>query len=176
MELEKLAAEIHAQNVAVGWWDDFPRRQDRHYTAMMLVVTEWAEAAEGARKDLVDDHLPHRPMFDVELADAAIRLLDLAGAYQIEDLKSRCTWNLANRVSKLAAQPNRVAQLGLVVGRAHRSDYREEQVVDGLRWTLALAALHEIDLITVIMEKLEYNAQREDHKRENRAKAHGKKF
>jgi hypothetical protein len=31
------------------------------------------------RKDLMDDHLPHRKMAEVELADAVIRICDLAG-------------------------------------------------------------------------------------------------
>ena len=42
---------------------------------------EIAEAMEGERKDLMDDHLPHRKMAEVELADAVIRILDYAGAF-----------------------------------------------------------------------------------------------
>ena len=34
---------------------------------------------EGDRKDLMDDKLPHRKMLEVELADALIRIHDLAG-------------------------------------------------------------------------------------------------
>lgn len=34
---------------------------------------------EGYRKDLPDDKLPHRPMLEVELADAVIRIADLCG-------------------------------------------------------------------------------------------------
>lgn len=45
----------------------------------MLMVTELAEGFEGVRKDLMDDHLPHRKMVEVELADAIIRILDFAG-------------------------------------------------------------------------------------------------
>lgn len=46
---------------------------------LMLIVSEVAEAMEGDRKDLMDDHLPHRKMIEVELADAVIRILDLGG-------------------------------------------------------------------------------------------------
>ena len=47
---------------------------------LMLIVSELAEAMEGHRKSLKDDHLPHRDMAEVELADAVIRIFDLAGA------------------------------------------------------------------------------------------------
>jgi hypothetical protein len=36
---------------------------------------------EGERKGLMDDKLPHRPMAEVELADALIRIFDYAGEY-----------------------------------------------------------------------------------------------
>jgi NTP pyrophosphatase (non-canonical NTP hydrolase) len=39
---------------------------------------------EGDRKDLMDDKLPHRKMREVELADAVIRIFDLAGAYGMD--------------------------------------------------------------------------------------------
>ena len=67
------------------------------------------------RKRLMDDHLPHRKMVEVELADAVIRIADLA-------------------------------------------EYLD------------------LDLGGAVMEKLEYNRTRADHKPENRAKAGGKAF
>ena len=48
---------------------------------LMLMVSEIAEAMEGERKDLMDTHLPHRKMAEVEIADAFIRMFDYAGAY-----------------------------------------------------------------------------------------------
>ncbi len=48
-------------------------------TMLMLIVSEVAEAMEGDRKNMMDDHLPHRKMIEVELADAVIRICDLAG-------------------------------------------------------------------------------------------------
>ncbi len=50
----------------------------------MLIVSEVAEAMEGHRKDLMDDKLPHRKMIEVELADAVIRIFDLAGAMSMD--------------------------------------------------------------------------------------------
>lgn len=51
---------------------------------LMLSVSELAEAMEGHRKDLMDDKLPHRKMFDVEIADCVIRLLDICGGMGID--------------------------------------------------------------------------------------------
>ncbi len=109
--INELAVEIHQNNVDAGWWDK-PREKG---TLLMLVVSEIAEAMEGERKDMMDDHLPHRKMAEVELADAVIRILDYAGAFGYD--------------------------------------------VEG-----------------AMAEKLEYNKQRLDHKRENRAKEGGKQF
>lgn len=73
-----------------GWWIDTETGEDVRTwpdkffklwvsTKLMLVVTEVAEAMEGHRKNRMDDKLPHRKMLEVELADAVIRVFDLAG-------------------------------------------------------------------------------------------------
>lgn len=46
---------------------------------LMLIVSELGEAMEAHRKDLNDDHLPHFKGIAVELADALIRITDMAG-------------------------------------------------------------------------------------------------
>lgn len=51
---------------------------------MMLIVSEVAEAMEGYRKGQADDKLAHRSMLEVELADALIRIYDLAGALNLD--------------------------------------------------------------------------------------------
>ncbi len=48
-----------------------------------LMHSELSECLEGVRKDLQDDHLPHRSMEVAELADTVIRILDYAGAYNL---------------------------------------------------------------------------------------------
>jgi len=51
---------------------------------LMLCVSELSEAMEGHRKNLNDDHLPHRKMLEVELADAVIRIFDMAGGLKLD--------------------------------------------------------------------------------------------
>lgn len=102
----------------MGWWTDLETGglKDRNRgELLMLMVSEISEAMEGERKGLQDDHLPHRKMAEVELADAIIRICDYAGAYGY-------------------------------------------------------------DLGGALVEKMEYNKRRADHKIENRKKDGGKKF
>lgn len=51
---------------------------------LCLTHSELSEAMEGHRKGRMDDHLPHRPALEVELADAVIRIADLAGALNLD--------------------------------------------------------------------------------------------
>ena len=91
----------HGASARAGWWgantvggikpDDVREVQSgtRFGKALvgqklMLIVSEVSEAMEGHRKGLQDDKLPHRPMIEVELADAVIRIADLAGALGLD--------------------------------------------------------------------------------------------
>lgn len=51
---------------------------------LCLTHSEVSEGMEGHRKGLMDDKLPARPMLEVELADAVIRICDLAGALGLD--------------------------------------------------------------------------------------------
>ena len=114
--INSLAIKTHEANLT--WWTDIEtgRQKQRNVgELLMLAVSELAEAMEGHRKNLMDDKLPHRKMFEVELADCLIRLLDMA------------------------------AGLGVDLGNAY-------------------------------VEKMAFNAQRPDHKVENRKKPNGIKY
>lgn len=85
-----LKDECHGAAAASGWWSDpktghDPRNNSLCFSnKLLLIVSEVCESMEGDRKSLMDDKLPHRPMREVELADAAIRIFDLAGAYDLD--------------------------------------------------------------------------------------------
>lgn len=85
-----LVAICHGASKDAGWWNDLKTgesivtRQHVVGEKLMLAVSELAEAMEGHRKSLMDDKLPHRPMIEVELADAVIRISDLAGALGLD--------------------------------------------------------------------------------------------
>lgn len=85
-----LVEACHEASKGAGWWNDIRtgeelvRRPHVVGEKLMLVVSEVAEAMEGHRKNLPDDKLPHRPMIEVELADAVIRICDLAGALGLD--------------------------------------------------------------------------------------------
>jgi NTP pyrophosphatase (non-canonical NTP hydrolase) len=84
--INQVVKHCHNESSVKGWWTakDGSHLRDNPLTfsnKLMLIVSEIAEAMEGDRKDAMDDKLPHRKMAEVELADALIRICDLAGAY-----------------------------------------------------------------------------------------------
>lgn len=71
---------------------------------LCLTHSEISEAMEGDRKGLADDKLPHRPMLEVELADALIRIADLAGAMGL-DLGGAIAEKMAFNASRADHKP-----------------------------------------------------------------------
>lgn len=79
----------HNLAVSSGWWTDLQTGEDmrgkRNVGELLcLIHSEISEAMEGHRKNLMDDKLPHRKALEVEMADAVIRLMDMAGGFDMD--------------------------------------------------------------------------------------------
>lgn len=83
--INSLATLVRAGNEK--WWTNLKTGKPLKRNVgemLMLCVSELAEAMEGDRKGLMDDHLPHRKMMEVELADCLIRILDICGGLGLD--------------------------------------------------------------------------------------------
>lgn len=171
---QRLSKDIHDHNRNVGWWDG--TNKWTVLTKLMLTVSEVSEAMEGDRKNLMDDKLPERKMLEVELADAAIRALDLAGHLDMKVspvLHEMIGRNLDLINENQPPVPVLLFQICNDVvdwGRGHAD------VNQCLATIHAIADHLELDLKGAITDKREFNAKRADHKRENRAKENGKTY
>lgn len=97
-----------------GWHTDrfTGKLLDRNRAEMLcLIHSEISEAMEGERKGLMDDHLPNRPMAEVELADAVIRIADYCGRWGY-DLGGAIVEKLAYNATRADHKPENRAQEG----------------------------------------------------------------
>ena len=103
--INELTAIVHEANQK--WWVDINTGEPLKRNVgemLMLAVSELAEAMEGHRKGLMDDHLPTRPMLEVELADAIIRIFDIAAGLKLDlggAFASKMLYNLSRSDHKL---------------------------------------------------------------------------
>ncbi len=99
--IRTLIYSCHLAALNAGWWNNLKTGEcvikideltELNYLEppslvgekLALIHSEISEAMEGHRKGLKDDKLPNRTMFEVELADAIIRICDLAGALDLD--------------------------------------------------------------------------------------------
>lgn len=118
----------HGSAFRAGWWTDLATGETlrRQYSQILegrvkparnlaelicLAHSELSEAMEGVRKGLMDDKLPHRPMLEVELADAVIRIFDMAGGLGL-DLPGAIAEKLSYNAKRADHRPENRAAAG----------------------------------------------------------------
>lgn len=96
--LRVATAACHDESFRRGWWtvdfisdlniagnpDTKIAMGHLFATKIALIHSEVSEALEGLRKDKMDEHIPTRKSVEVELADALVRIFDLAGALGLD--------------------------------------------------------------------------------------------
>ncbi len=182
---------IYNHNVKAGWWDE-PVRPDG--TTIALIHSELSEAWGGFKMDIPDDHLPQYPNVVVELADAAIRIYDFFGHKKWDLEKAiEVVYVLQAEEPLLPFENMDIAEyfsdLHYHVSAALEGVRKDQimQIADGVLDIAAFELAIALDMIygcvswgwpleKAIGDKRAYNANRADHKRENRVKENGKKF
>ena len=104
--LNNIGSCVHILNKK--WWTDLETGEypiNRNVGELLaLVHSEISEALEGHRKNLMDDKLPNRKMFEVELADAIIRILDIGAGMRLDiggALAEKCVYNSVREDHKI---------------------------------------------------------------------------
>ena len=190
--VDEIATEIHHRNVSAGWWSDLAtgeRIARNTGELLMLAVSELAEIPAGFPFcDTMDDKLPNRLMAEVEVADFAIRLFDTARGTGIRQIGSHfVTASEGYDFAIVNLEAKRFPDLWLMnmirtVATAMEADRKGrravycESIAKALFQAFRFADAHSLNIADAIFEKMEYNAQRADHKPENRTKADGKKY
>ena len=116
LSAETLTHACHGAAYRAGWWRDLKTGEDmrgkRNVGELLcLVHSEVSEAMEAHRKNLMDDKLPNRKGFEVELADAVIRIFDIAGGFGL-DLAGAIVDKLAYNASRADHKPENRREVG----------------------------------------------------------------
>lgn len=172
----------HQLALNAGWWHDLETGESIERDpgeVFTLIHSEISEGFEGWRKNLMDDKLPHRQMLEVELADALIRIFDAAGGFSWELPlgSSPSEMSVGNRFAGIHAW---ITCAYTTVFHSSQPDVDAYETGEALGEAVAqingLAALFGYDLYAAMVEKLVFNLDREDHKREARLAKNGKKI
>lgn len=194
-----LNVDIEAEAVHIAnkkWWIDIrtgePIERDRG-DQLMLVTTELSEAMEGARKNLMDDHLPQYKMEHVEIIDAFIRELDYRYGHGIREpfiYEDYPGAPIGLMSGKLRTFGDTLMTINGAVVKQHEHDARYIDYANGLvkvskskcDWVINMlywyACWRKFDhlFLEIYTAKMAYNATRVDHSIEHRLGEHGKKI
>lgn len=186
MSLSSLLSKCHDQSFQMGWWSDCPPQDHPSFrwyicTKLCLIHSEIDEACAPGN----DDHLPHRKAFEVEIADAAIRTLDLLGFLLRHNPTYLFAWQAYEAdpwVYPAEVENDFLLGLHMVTSRAMEA-FRKGNVavavgnlgalIDMIDMNQSAFGLH---IEAAMLEKLAYNAKRADHQLVNRQADGGKSF
>lgn len=174
----ELAKEIHANAIEKGFWAG--NLSSQHY--LMLAITELSEAVEAdrygmrANKECFERQISERDLYEVafncsikdtvedELADAYIRLLDVAEGKNINIISSAIS--SFDIVEQIKSQDFTETIFVAVAGLIER--FEDNDISDILTYLEIIAEVYEIDLLWHIEAKMKYNKLR--------PVLHGKKY
>lgn len=165
--LRQFFSDVHERNVKAGWWTDIETGEPKKRNLgelLILFVTEMAEAFEAWEQQCQDDKLPDHPGFGVEMGDLAIRFADLAGAAFAGRLlmpgggAQNPGERMFREVCEIAWRYEAIRKTPQAVGEPETADH-----------------MPAMDIAVMIDHKLAFNANRPDHKIENRLKEDGKR-
>lgn len=165
--LRQFFSDVHSRNVKAGWWNDITTGEPKKRNVgelLILMVTEIAEGYLAWRDSLADDKLPQFPGIGVEIADLAIRMADFCGALLAGNIVDSTILvpnpgdEIFQKIVDLAMEYDAMRKTPEAVGCPEESDF-----------------LPAMDVAMMIDAKLAFNANRPDHKIENRLKEDGKR-
>ena len=177
--LNELAKEVHAGNVERGFYEVQPTLK----TQLMLVITELSEAVESDRKGryarverynegidiftscpnyFINTPYPKeefekyiKDTFEDEIADAFIRLLDIAGNYDAY---------IQSALSGFFVNDNKIDDIFVMTYRICLISKHEEQFFrllnESIYSIIEYCSKYKIDLNFHVTEKLKYNSTR----------------
>lgn len=164
--LRQFFVDVYDRNVKAGWWTELETGQPKKRSPgemLMLMVTEMAEAYEGWLLDIPDDKLPEFPALGVEMADLLIRVADFCGALLAgriirPDPADNPGDMMFRKIVDIATEYETIRKTPAACGDPEHADFLPEQ-----------------DVAMMTDMKLAFNANRPDHKIENRLKEDGKR-
>lgn len=158
--------DVHERNCRAGWWSDLETGEPKKRNVgelLMLFVTEIVEAYEAYVVNAPDDKLTDHPGVGVELGDLAIRMADLAGALMAGKVPFYS--DVSNPGEDLFTEVIHIA-------RRYEAIRKTPAAIGALEEGAFMPPMNVAEMIDI---KLAYNANRADHKIENRLKEDGKK-